>query len=77
MLLPGQVETWVAIIDVGYRNLGSLISPLKSSIGFLSSTFRNRMRIAYVVRVPGSVSFLWSIVKRFLEEDTAQKINFF
>lgn len=75
-LLPGQVETWVAIIDVGYRNLASLIGPMKDSIGFLSNTFRNRMSICYVVRIPMSLSFIWRIIKNFLHEDTEKKINF-
>lgn len=70
------METWVAIIDVGFHNLTSLIGPMKSSFGFLANTFRNRMRIAYVVRIPGMLSFLWSIIKNFLHEDTAKKINF-
>lgn len=65
-LLPGQVETWVAIIDVGYNNVTSLISPMKASFGFLANTFRNRMRICYVVRIPGTLSFLWRIIKNFL-----------
>jgi hypothetical protein len=61
---------------VGHRNLGSLISPMKASIGFLSNTFRNRMKICYVVRIPGTLSFVWRIIKYFLKEDTAEKINF-
>lgn len=75
-MLPGQVETWVAIIDVGYQNLTSLVGPMKASFAFLANTFRNRMRIAYVVRIPGALSFLWMIIKNFLHEDTAKKINF-
>lgn len=34
------------------------------------------MKIAYVVRIPGALSFLWRIIKAFLHEDTAKKINF-
>jgi hypothetical protein len=69
-LLPGQVETWDAIIDVGYRNVMSLVSPLKSSITFLSNTYRNRMKIAYIVRIPSTLSFIWKILKNFMHEDT-------
>lgn len=75
-LLPGQVETWVAIIDVGYQNLFSLIGPLQSSISFLSNTYRSRMKIAYLVKCPTSISFLWSIAKKFMHEETIKKINF-
>ena len=54
----------------------SMVGPMKASFGFLANTFRNRMRICYVVRIPGTLSFLWRIVKNFLHEDTAKKINF-
>ena len=76
LLLPGQVETWVAIIDVGRQNLFSMLSPLKTSFGFLMNTFRCRMRSAYIVRPSSSISWLWGMVKNFLHEETAKKINF-
>ena len=34
------------------------------------------MNICYVVRIPTSLSFLWTIIKRVLHEDTLKKINF-
>lgn len=76
LLLPGQVETWVAVVDIGFQNLMSMVGPLKTSFGFLSNTFRCRMRYCYVVRPSGPVSFLWGITKKFLHEDTVKKINF-
>ena len=76
-LIPGQVENWVAIIDVAETGLLSLIGTLKKSFTFLSDTYRSRMFVCYVCRIPGSLSILWGIVKRFLEEETVKKINFF
>ena len=76
-LIPGQIENWVAIIDGGFHGLFSLASTMKKSFNFLSSTFRSRMFVCYVVRCPPSLSFLWGIIKKFLEEETIKKINFF
>lgn len=50
---------------------------MKKSFSFLSDTYRSRMFVCYVVRIPASISFLWGIVKKFLEEETVRKINFF
>jgi hypothetical protein len=61
MLIPGQVEMWNTIIDVGYEGVMSMIGPMKSSISFLQSTFRSRMYVAYILRPSGTCSFLWSI----------------
>lgn len=84
MLIDGQIETWVSIIDVNLLGLFSfagvtitVIQDLKKVVGFLSHTFRCRMHSAYIVRTPASVGFLWSIVKRFMEEDTIKKISLY
>jgi hypothetical protein len=50
---------------------------MKKSFTFLSDTYRSRMFVCYVVRIPTSISFIWAIVKKFLEEETVRKINFF
>jgi|JI6StandDraft_1071083.scaffolds.fasta_scaffold270999_1 hypothetical protein len=77
MLIPGQVENWVVILDAAQVGLFSLVGSMKKSFTFLSDTYRSRMFVCYVVRIPSSISFLWGIVKRFLEEETVRKINFF
>jgi hypothetical protein len=71
------VENWVAIIDVGYEGLFSIVSSVQDAITFLSNTFRCRMFVAYLVQCPGSISFAWAVAKRFMQEDTIRKINFF
>jgi hypothetical protein len=76
-LIPGQVENWIAIVDVAQTGLISLISSMKRSFTFLSDTYRMRMLVCYVVRIPTSISLIWTLVKQFLDEDTVRKINFF
>ena len=77
ILIPGQVETWVSLIDAAYTSMISMVSTMKKSFTFLSDTYRSRLFVNYIVRVPTSMSFLWGITKRFLEEETVKKINFF
>lgn len=76
-LIPGQVENWVAIIDANQTGLFSLIGTMKKSFSFLSDTYRSRMFVCYVVRIPSSLSFLWGLAKNVLDEETVRKINFF
>lgn len=76
-LIPGQVENWISVIDAASIGVFSLVSSMKKSFSFLSDTYRSRMFVCYVVRIPTSVSFIWGIVKRFIEEETVKKINFF
>ena len=68
LLIPGQVENWVAIIDVGFNGMFSLMGSIKDSIVFLSNTYRSRMFVAYMARCPTSMYFLWGIAKKFMEE---------
>ena len=53
-----------------------MMSPMKSSISFLQSTFRSRMYVAYIIRPSSTCSFLWSIAQKFLQEDTKRKVVF-
>jgi hypothetical protein len=76
-LIPGQVESWVAVVDMAHNGLFSLISTMKRSFSFLSETYRERMFVCYVIRIPNSISILWNIFKNFLEEETMRKINLF
>lgn len=77
LLIPGQVENWVALIDAGYVSVFSLVGSTKECFKFLSSTFRCRMFAAYVVQCPNSIYWAWSIAKKFLQEETINKFNFF
>ena len=56
----------MAIIDAAHTGLFSLVGTMKKSFAFLSDTYRSRMFVCYVARVPSSISFLWGIIKKFL-----------
>ncbi|KAL4493052.1 hypothetical protein ABPG72_003137 [Tetrahymena utriculariae] len=78
MMLPGQIENWVVILDLGNIGLSSLpISGLKQIMGYLSSNYRSRMFATYVVNTPSSIFIPYKIIKGFLEEATIKKISFY
>lgn len=76
-LVPGQVENWVGLIDSGYQGLFSMIDAMREAFTFLADTYRSRLFACYNVRITTSISIIWGIVKKFLEDDTIEKINLF
>lgn len=45
-------------------------------ISFLSSNFRVRSNHSYLIKCPGSMRILWSMVKGVLNEDQIRKLTF-
>ena len=76
ILVEGQIENWVSIIDLGNIGLFSVTGPFKKSISLLSDMFRCRMHLTSVLNCPGSISMIWGLAKGFLEENTQKKISF-
>ena len=77
MLLPGQVENWVTLIDLGRKGLGNLpISSLKQVLNVLQTNFRCRLGLNFIVNPPTSIRVLWSCIKPFLDETTVEKVKF-
>lgn len=76
MMIPGQVENWVSITDMGKMGLTDLpISQLKRIIEVLQDNYKCRLGFNVVVNAPTSVNLIWAVVKRFMDKDTAEKIS--
>ena len=76
MLLPGQIENWVVLTDLGKNGLKNLsISSLKQVLGILQANYRCRLGVNYIINPPKSVWVLWSCIKPFLDEVTIDKIK--
>jgi len=74
-MLPGQVENWVFIVDLKGMGLTSLpLGALKKMLGFLSHSYRGRLKTLYILNTPTSIWIPWNIAKGFLEENTIKKI---
>jgi hypothetical protein len=76
MMLPGQIENWVVLTDLGKNGLGNLsISSLKQVLGMLQSNYKCRLATNYIVNPPKTVWVMWSCIKPFLDDVTIDKIK--
>lgn len=71
MFLPGQVESWVTIYDLGNKSLGDIpISAIKKVAGDLSANYSGRLCKMVIVNAPTSVSIMWKMASAFLSDIT-------
>lgn len=76
MLLPGQIENWVTLMDLGKTGLGNLsVSSLKHVLQLLQTNYRCRLGVSFIVNPPKSIWIMWSCIKPFLDEVTIDKIK--
>ncbi|CAD8171401.1 unnamed protein product [Paramecium octaurelia] len=76
-MLPGQIENWVVVMDLGGLGITSLPRlQLQRVLDYLQNNYRSRMHKCYVINCPSTITFSWNIVKGFLEEITVRKISF-
>jgi len=74
-LLEGQIESWITITDLSKMGLFSLGGTVMDTIKFMSSHFRCRAHHNYLVNCPGSMTFLYGMIKSTLKEDQIAKIT--
>lgn len=81
MFLPGQVENWVTITDMGNMGLSDLpinVRPkqqLRKLIEILQQNYRCRLAHNFVLNAPTSVTVVWAIIKKFIDRDTVERIS--
>jgi hypothetical protein len=76
MLLPGHIENWVLITDMGHQGLGpSSLSSLKQVMKVLTDNYRCRLGVNYIVNPPKTVYFIWSCIKPFMDEVLIEKMK--
>lgn len=76
MFLPGQVESWVTIYDLGSKGLSDIpMSAMKKVAGDLSLNYSGRLYKMFIVNATGSVSLIWKMVQGFLSDTTTNKIK--
>jgi hypothetical protein len=76
MLLPGHIENWVVISDMGHHGISpSNLSSLKQVIKVLTDNYRCRLGVNYVLNPPKTVYFIWSCIKPFLDDVLIEKIK--
>jgi len=76
MFIPGQVESWVVIYDLGGMGLTEMpISAIKAITSKMSLNFSGRLGKLYMVNAPGSMWLGWKTVSAFLDPVTVEKIK--
>lgn len=81
MFLPGQVENWVTITDMGSMGLSDLPinvstkQQLRKLIEILQQNYRCRLAHNFVINAPTSVTIVWAIIKKFIDRDTVERIS--
>lgn len=76
MMIPGQIENWVTIMDLNQASLGSIpVSTIKTIVGYLSNHYKSRLFRLYMINTTSSVTTIWKTIKFFLDEITVKKIN--
>ena len=75
IMIPGQVENWDIICDVGKISIVFLPSDLKTILNALSSNFRCRLFTMYIINVSFIVKIFWKAIKSMIDPITERKIK--
>lgn len=75
MLIPGKVEGWVNIVEMGNWGLSEL--PLKSLMKIssnLQDVYKCRLANSFIINPPSSIYYIWGLFRPFLDKVTQTKI---
>ena len=76
MFIPGQVENWVIIYDLGGMGVTDIpMSAIKGTTQKMSQNYGGRLFKMFVVNAPGTIYFTWKLVSAFLDPVTVEKIQ--
>lgn len=75
MLIPGQFESWVFIVNISGVSIISLPEPVKKVIPALSNFFFGRLYKNYLIGLNFISRIIYKITCAFLDDVTVQKIN--
>lgn len=76
MFLPGQVENWIIIYDLGGMGISEIpMSAIKSTTSKMGDNYGGKLFKMFTVNAPGTIYFTWKVVSAFLDEVTVEKIK--
>lgn len=76
LLIPGQVENWNIICDMGTLNLISIPKDLLDLFKLLQYNYRCRLYVIYILNMNSFLEVIWKITKSLIETTTYNKIKF-
>jgi hypothetical protein len=75
MLIPGQIESWVFILNLSGVSIISLPEPVKKLIPGLSDYFLARLYKNYIIGLNFISRIIYKLACNFLDDVTVSKIN--
>ena len=76
IFIPGQVENWVMIADLSNVSFWKPPTKILKIFNFLQNKYLCRLCSLYVYGMNYVLTVCWKIVKKLIDERTAQKFNF-
>ena len=76
IFIPGQVENWVMIADLSNVSFWKPPTKILKIFDFLQNKYLCRLCSLYVYGMNYVLTVCWKIVKKLIDERTAQKFNF-
>ena len=74
--LPGQIENWILICDVGKLGISEIpVKLVGNVIGFLSDNYRCKSRRMFIVNTTYAIKIAWKVIQAFLKMHTKKKIT--
>jgi hypothetical protein len=71
MFLPGQVENWTIIYDLGGMGITEIpMSAIKATTNKMGLNYGGRLYKMFTVNAPGTIYFSWKLVSAFLDPVT-------
>lgn len=77
VLIPGQVENWNVICDMQEISITSIPSDFRRFLKVMSSNFRCRLYVSFILNMSWIVRGVWALVKTFLDPVTQDKVRIF
>jgi hypothetical protein len=76
VFIPGQVECWNLLYDLGGMGLSEIPTTLlKNVLKKISLNYGGRLFKLWILNAPSSISMSWKIVSAFLDDVTVNKVK--
>ena len=76
MFIPGQVENWIMFADMSEVSFWKPPTKILKIFDFLQNKYLCRLSSLYIFGMNYILTMCWKIVKKLIDERTAQKFNF-
>ena len=76
IFIPGQVENWIMLADLSGVSFWKPPTKILKIFSFLSSKYLCRLSSLHIYGMNYVLTMCWKIVKKLIDERTAQKFNF-